>query len=197
MFWTCIRADSRFSHSQWETVLLCNDVSHWLAANQVSHVCVWTHWGLHRMVMVSTHWGRVTHICVSKLIIIGSGNGLSPGRRQAINNTAISLIEPSRTKFAEIFNETRTLSFKKVHLKRSSAKWRPFCLGFNWIAQGRAVEINDFVTLCAKPMGISTHIYIVTKVHRHQTSRIHFTRWVRVTHICGSKLNHLRSESGF
>ena len=30
-----------------------------------------------------THWGRVTHICVGKLINIGSDNGLSPGRRQA------------------------------------------------------------------------------------------------------------------
>ena len=25
------------------------------------------------------HWGRVTHICISKLTIIGSDNGLSPG----------------------------------------------------------------------------------------------------------------------
>ena len=31
-----------------------------------------------------THWGRVTHICVRKLATIGSDNGLSPGRRQAI-----------------------------------------------------------------------------------------------------------------
>ena len=31
-----------------------------------------------------THWGRVTHICVDKLSIIGSDNGLSPGRHQAI-----------------------------------------------------------------------------------------------------------------
>ena len=31
-----------------------------------------------------THWGRVTHIYVSNLTIIGSDNGLSPGRRQAI-----------------------------------------------------------------------------------------------------------------
>ena len=31
-----------------------------------------------------THWGRVTHICVSEIIIIGSDNGLSPGRHQAI-----------------------------------------------------------------------------------------------------------------
>ena len=27
------RADSRFAPSQWETALLCNDVSHWLGAN--------------------------------------------------------------------------------------------------------------------------------------------------------------------
>ena len=31
-----------------------------------------------------THWGRVTHICVTNLTTIGSDNGLSPGRRQAI-----------------------------------------------------------------------------------------------------------------
>ena len=28
-----IRDDSRFAHSQWEMVLLCNDVSHWLGAS--------------------------------------------------------------------------------------------------------------------------------------------------------------------
>ena len=31
-----------------------------------------------------THWGRVTHICVSKLTIIGSDNGLLLGWHQAI-----------------------------------------------------------------------------------------------------------------
>ena len=31
-----------------------------------------------------THGGRVTHICVGILIIIGSDNGLAPGWRQAI-----------------------------------------------------------------------------------------------------------------
>ena len=54
-----------------------------------------------------THWGRVTHICVNKLIIIGSDNGLSPGRRQAIiwTNAEILLIGPEGTKFSEILNE--------------------------------------------------------------------------------------------
>ena len=80
-----------------------------------------------------THWGRVTHICVNKLIIIGSDNGLSPGRRQAIilTNAGILLIGPLGINFSEIFIEILIISFNKMHLKMSSAKWRPFCLGLN------------------------------------------------------------------
>ena len=75
----------------------------------------------------------MTHICVSNLIIIGSDNGLSPGRRQAIiwTNAGIFLIGPLRTNFNEILIEILTFSFKKMRLKVSSAKWRPFCLGLN------------------------------------------------------------------
>ena len=42
------------------------------------------------------HWGRVTHICISGLTIIGSDNGLSPDRRQAViwTNFEILLIGP-------------------------------------------------------------------------------------------------------
>ena len=49
---------------------------------------------MHPCIYGLTHWGRVTHICVSKLTIIGSDNGLSPGRRQAIiwTNAGILLI---------------------------------------------------------------------------------------------------------
>ena len=79
------------------------------------------------------HWGRVTHICVSKLNIIGSDNGLSPDRRQAIiwTNAGLLLIGPLGTNFSEIFIEILAFSFKKIRLKVSSAKWRPFCLGLN------------------------------------------------------------------
>ena len=82
---------------------------------------------------VLTHWGRVTHICVSKLIIIGSDNGLSPGRCQAIirTNAGILLIGPLGTNFSEILSEIHTFSFKKMCLKMSSGKWRPFCLDLN------------------------------------------------------------------
>ena len=80
-----------------------------------------------------THWGRVTHICVSKLVIIGSDNGLAPGRRQAIIWTyaGILLIGPLGTNFSEILIEIHTFSFKKMRFKLSSGKWRPFCLGLN------------------------------------------------------------------
>ena len=82
-----------------------------------------------------SHWGRVMHICVGKLTIIGSDNGLSPGRRQAIiwTNAGILLIEPLGTNFSEILIRIQIFSFKKLRLKMSSAKWRPFCLGLNVI----------------------------------------------------------------
>ena len=80
-----------------------------------------------------THWGRVTHICISKLPTIGSDNGLSPGRHQAIiwTNAGILLFGPLGSNFSEILIAIDTFSFKKMHLKLSSAKWRPFCLGLN------------------------------------------------------------------
>ena len=60
-------------------------------------------------------------------------NGLSPERRQAIiwTNAGILLIGPLGTNFSEILIEIYTFSFKKRHLKMSSGKWRPFCLGLN------------------------------------------------------------------
>ena len=80
-----------------------------------------------------THWGRVTHICVGNLTIIGSDNGLSPGRRQAIiwTNAGILLIRPLGTNFSEFLVEILIVSFKKMRLKVSSAKWRLFRLGLN------------------------------------------------------------------
>ena len=62
---------------------------------------------------ILTHRGRVTHICVSKLSIIGSDNGLSPSRHQAIiwTNAGISLIRPSGTNFSEILIKIDAFSF--------------------------------------------------------------------------------------
>ena len=82
---------------------------------------------------VLTHWGRVTHICVGKLTIIGSDNGLSPERRQAITwtNAGILLIGPLGTNFSKILIGIQTFSLKKIHLKMSSVKCCSFCLCLN------------------------------------------------------------------
>ena len=107
-----------------------------------------------------THWSRVTHICVGNLTIIGSDNGLSPGRRQAIiwTNAGILLIVPLGTNFNEIVIGIQTLSFKKMHLKMSSTKWRPFCLGLNelslsvpFIYTGPEVEHPHACCRCLAP----------------------------------------------
>ena len=70
---------------------------------------------------------------VGKLTIMDSDNGLSPGRRQAIiwTNAGILLTRTSGISFSEILSEIHTVSFKKMHLKMPSAKWRQFCLGLS------------------------------------------------------------------
>ena len=80
-----------------------------------------------------THWGWVRHICICKMIIICSDNGLLLGWRQAIiwTNAGILLIGPLGTNFNEILFETHTYSFHKMHLKMLSVKWWPFCFGLN------------------------------------------------------------------
>ena len=64
--------------------------------------------------LMLTHWGRVTHICFSKLTIIGSDNGLSPGCRQAIfwTNAGILLIGPLGTNLSDILVGIQTFSFR-------------------------------------------------------------------------------------
>ena len=101
-----------------------------------------------------THWGRVTHICVSKLTTIGSDDGLSPGLRQAIiwTNAEILLTGHLGTKFSEILIEIHTFSFKKMHLKMSSGKWHPFCLGLNVLS-------HDVVYLCRKLPSLSKFLW--------------------------------------
>ena len=96
----------------------------------------------------STHWGRVTHICVSKLTIIGSDNGLSPDRRQAIiwTNAGILLIGSLGTSFSEILIKIHAFSFKKMHLKISSGKLRPFCLGLNVL---KLIHVSKSVPVAA------------------------------------------------
>ena len=120
-----------FETPPWSLWRHCND-SKWREIPQISVAILCN--------MVWTHWGRVTLICVNKLTTIGSDNGLSPGRRQAIISTIarMLLIVPLGTNFSEILIEIPTFSFKKMRLKMSSEIWRLFCIGLNVLIKTNA-----------------------------------------------------------
>ena len=117
------------------------------------------------------HWGQVTHICVSKLTIIGSDNGLSHGQRQAIiwTNAGILKIRTIRTNFSEI----HAFSFKKMHFKTSSGNWRPFCLGLNELTN-IAVAISTLIMTA-----VATHNDIMPLSALRITGRLYGDyRWI-------------------
>ena len=96
-----------------------------------------------------THWGRVTHICVSKLTIIGSDNGLSPGLLQAIiwTNAEILFIGPLE-KLQWNLNQNSYVFIQENVIERvdcemaailSGPQWVKLCASFQshrWIQTG-------------------------------------------------------------
>ena len=99
-----------------------------------------------------THWGRVLHISGCKLIIIGSDNGLSPGRHQATiwTNVGILLIWPLGIKIQWNIN---TFPFKKTNLNMSSVKCQLFCLGLN-------VLIKISIIFCYQSLFIGLYMVV-------------------------------------
>ena len=112
--------------------VLCNQCTHNRSQieQDMVHLFAFKIWSIFYFL---THWGRVTHICVSDLTIIGSDNGLSPDQRQAIiwTNAGILLIRPLGTNFSKNSNGIQIISLNKMHLNILSVKWHPFCLGLN------------------------------------------------------------------
>ena len=117
-----------------------------------------------------THWGQVAHLCVGNSTIIGSDNGLSSGRRQAIIliNAGILSTGPLGTNLSEILIEIHAFSFKKMRFKISSGKRRPFCLGFN--------VLTVYIHICTAQIAI----------HRYRAHR----PFVIVIHGCHSQSLH-------
>ena len=124
--------------------------------------CMWT--------AAISRWGQVMHICISKLPIIGSDNGLSPGRRQAIiwTNAEILLIGPLGTNFSEIVIKIHILSSKKMHLKMSSGNLRPFCLGLNVICGSSPHATYNSTHACECGHAVDCyHISVLGIVSKH------------------------------
>ena len=122
----------------------------------------------------------MTHICVGKLTIIASDNGLSPERRQAIiwTNAGILLIGPLVTNFSEILIETQTFSLKKIRLKMSSAKWRPFCLCLNELICpcDSIVNVADYLQQRLAPVHLDVNLAFERPTW--QTSTFQTWQWV-------------------
>ena len=57
----------------------------------------------------------------------------------------MQLIRPLGTNFSEISIEIHTVSIKKLHLKLSSAKRQPFCLGINVLMNEQTVFTMCFI----------------------------------------------------
>ena len=119
-----------------------------------------------------THWGQVTHICVGNLIIIGSDNGLSPGRRQAIiwTNAGTLLIGTSGPNFSEILIEIITFSFKKNVFERVVCEMaailsRPQCVKEPGHQQTRYYKINIHISI-GNMQKMQYGTYATNTIHR-------------------------------
>ena len=131
----------------------------------------------------------MTHICFSKVTNIGSNNGLSPGRGQAIiwTNAGILLIWPWGTNFSQIFIEIHIFSFKKIYLKLSSAKVAAI------LCRGRWVNYNQGKTLTGYP-DLTVEIYLdhipilvrLKRLDRFNCFNWYKTLYSKLTSVCKS-----------
>ena len=105
-----------------------------------------------------THWGRVTHICVGNPTIIGSDNGLAPGRCQwnPYRNSYILILEKA---FENVIMKTAAIlsrpQYVKVAFLTAAQIWAPFT-GCGSLKTHSCHDANFIVT------GGATHCHIMT-----------------------------------
>ena len=104
-------------------------------------------------------WGRVTHICVSKLTIIGSDNSLVPRRHQAIiSEPMLGYCWLDKLQW----NLNRNL-YIFTQCEMSPGNWRPFSIGLN------VLKAMDFpfppsqLSDCARRRWKSLRLLVLTK----------------------------------
>ena len=167
-------------------LLLCRNRNDWLDTRRI---------GMGTFVTCST--GTTGHtvtefrpcdICVNKITIIDSDNGLSPSRRQAIiwTNAGILLIGPLGTNFSEILIEIHTSSFKKLHLKMSSGKpaailSRPQCVKTLACAKTVVPLPQPRIDFCT----VMTHtIYSFAQVSAKTKLKTKPDIYIKIIHLC-------------
>ena len=154
-----------------------------------------------------THWGRVTHICVNKLTIIGSDNGLSPGRRQAIiwTNAGILLIDTLGNKLQWNLNRNLNIfiqenAFENVVWKMAAILSRPQCVKHvndrQWKTgrstgsyMNRYILIEHISILCNY---VYRYVCICVDMHARASAHMYIYVWVCIiTHNLKCMLQHV------
>ena len=145
--------------SYWNKTLLNPEKSmtaaaHWCYCYVYIMSLNWDNIGI---IVVLNHLPLVPHIYSSvNWAIIGSGNGLSPVRHQAITWTNAGLLSIGLlgTSFSEIWIQILSFSFKKMHLKMLSATMAAI------LSRGRGVKslMSPWRPLLSQhPMMLSSH----------------------------------------
>ena len=98
------------------------------------------------------------------------------------------LLGPLGTNCEHILIEIQTFLFKKIHLKMSSGKWWPFCLGLNVLLVQLPISRNHRNVK-------ATHRWPLWRESTHHRC-ISVTYWCRVTYICVSKIIIVGSDNG-
>ena len=124
-----------------------------------------------------TQSGRLMHKCAGKLAIIGPDNGLSPRRCRAIiwTNDRLLLIGHLGRNLSEILIIIHAFSFKKMHLKMSSAKWRALYLGLIHGSINHAI-----IDLDNRPFVAKTHLWTNADLSSSTTSSTTVVVWTSI-----------------
>ena len=137
----------------------------------------WVLWSI-----LLTHWGQVMHIYVSKLSIIGSDNGLLPGRCQAMiwTHAGILLIGPLGTNIIEISIAIWTFSLASclwtwhniMHLFSPKHQMEMLSRYWEWICR----QSLSFMIGVSTPNLYSRELHHVSAVPC-QCSRLYVVTW--------------------
>ena len=87
--------------------------------------------------LILTHWGQVMHICVSKLTIIASENGLLPGCHQAITWTNVGMF-------------LMPLSHCYKFCLRTNMNWHSLCIAQHRIDSNYFVLVRCHFRICSQ-----------------------------------------------
>ena len=108
-----------------------------------------------KKLLILTHWGRVTHICVSKLTIIGSDNGFVawPAPSHYLNQCWIIVNWTLRNKLQWNLNRNSNIfiqenAFESVVCETAAILSRPQCVKLNKLLNRRHKSSCEAAVMC-------------------------------------------------